>query len=80
MTPSARPFLGMSRRLAPLAPDRAQPSHDELATAVTYADIAITQVSPDDATATPAPDQDTSPRRDIHKQIILLHIGTITYL
>ena len=47
---------------------------------MSHGHVAMSQVSPDDATASPGPDQDTSPRWDIHKQIILLHINTITYL
>lgn len=70
----------MRKYVAPLASDRAQTSDDELATAMLHADIAIGQIPRDDPSASPAPDQDTSPRRDIHKQIIILHIGIITYL
>jgi len=66
--------------VAPLASDRPETSDDELATTVLHQDVAIVEILTDDATASPAPDQDTSPRQDIHKQIILLHIGTITYL
>lgn len=49
----------MRDHVARLTRDRAQPSHDELATAVLYADIAIGQLPPDDATAAPAPDRGT---------------------
>ena len=70
----------MRDRPAPLASDRPETSDDEIATAMSLQDIAIGQLPRDDTTATPAPDQDTSPRRDVHKTLILLHICTITYL
>jgi hypothetical protein len=43
----------MRKYVAPLASDRAQTSDDELATAMLHADIAISQVPPDDATGSP---------------------------
>ena len=77
---NARPILRMRDHVAPLASDRPETSDDELATTMLHQDVAIGQVPRDHPSASPAPDQDTSPRQDIHKQIILLHIDTITYL
>ncbi|NBT26873.1 MAG: hypothetical protein EBT09_10035 [Actinobacteria bacterium] len=47
----------MRNRPAPVTCDRPDPSDHKLATAMLHGDVAIGQISPDDATASPAPDQ-----------------------